>query len=270
MKILKSLISSTGCAEFAKRFVVKGMSKEISPVSAKAVLNLHHPYGLFAVANKYHIKRFSTFCRLGGAGYRTLSSLSNIKSKKWMRYWSMWNKLSLPLDLWLGRGKPLNPYLRGFIINNLRNTLRPQELRVPPDDLFFTEEQRTFQEYTQLRGWVTQWLKYVKWYWEVAVSDRVTIQELMDGPVVQTSWKINNRDENLVRFGHLWKCHDLISSLGLNWRAPILPADNTTRPGWLLGGTDGTAFLVQSYGLTQPKADRGVVFIPSPEPSNHK
>ena len=34
----KSLISNKGCAEFAKRFVVKNMS---SPVSAKAVLNLH-------------------------------------------------------------------------------------------------------------------------------------------------------------------------------------------------------------------------------------
>lgn len=77
-----------------------------------------------------------------------------------------------------------------------------------------------------------------------------------------------SKDENLVRFGHLWRCYDLIGSLG--WRPPILPADNTTFPGWLLGGGDGKAFLVQSFGLTQPRAGRGVVYHESTLTIHHK
>lgn len=33
----KSLISDTGAAEFAKRFIIKDMSKDISPVSIRAL-----------------------------------------------------------------------------------------------------------------------------------------------------------------------------------------------------------------------------------------
>lgn len=77
-----------------------------------------------------------------------------------------------------------------------------------------------------------------------------------------------SKDENLVCFGHLWRCYDLIGSLG--WRPPILPADNTTFLGCLLGGGDGKAFLVQSFGLTQPRAGRGVVYHESTLTIHHK
>ena len=60
----KSLISDRGAAEFAKRFLVKGLSKDLSPISAKAVLNSHHPYGRYAIAHRYTVKRFSTYQRL--------------------------------------------------------------------------------------------------------------------------------------------------------------------------------------------------------------
>ncbi|KAI5683262.1 hypothetical protein M9H77_04490 [Catharanthus roseus] len=36
----KSLISSTGCAEFAKRFRVRGLTRDLSSVSFKSLLNL--------------------------------------------------------------------------------------------------------------------------------------------------------------------------------------------------------------------------------------
>lgn len=38
----KSLASYTGCAEFAKRFVVKGLSKDISPIDIRSLLSCHH------------------------------------------------------------------------------------------------------------------------------------------------------------------------------------------------------------------------------------
>ncbi|XLT04616.1 hypothetical protein HN51_043365, partial [Arachis hypogaea] len=42
----------TGVAEFAKRFRVKGLSKDLSPVSVKNLLNWFHPYGLMGIADK--------------------------------------------------------------------------------------------------------------------------------------------------------------------------------------------------------------------------
>lgn len=73
ISIPKSLVSNTGAAEFAKRFFVKGLEKDLSHVLAKAVLNAYHPWGRFAIAHRYRITRFATFCRLGGAGYKNLS-----------------------------------------------------------------------------------------------------------------------------------------------------------------------------------------------------
>lgn len=48
----KSLISSTGAAEFAKQFLVKDMRVNLSPVSMKALCGFHHPYGLLAIHEK--------------------------------------------------------------------------------------------------------------------------------------------------------------------------------------------------------------------------
>lgn len=123
----KSLISSTGSVEFAKRFLVKGMQIDLSPVSMKSVLGFHHPYGLMAIHEKYDLKRFSTFVRIGGGGYRTLSNLNNIKSSKWRRLKLMWDKRRLPLEYLLGSGVPLNPYLHGELVRLLRRKMAPKD-----------------------------------------------------------------------------------------------------------------------------------------------
>lgn len=51
----------------------------------------------------------------------------------------------------------------------------------------------------------------------------------------------------------------MIAVRGLDWRPPILPFGHTPFKEYILGGADGKAFLVKSFGLTQPKAFRGVV-----------
>lgn len=45
----------------------------------------------------------------------------------------------MPLELWLGRGRPLNPYLRGFLIDHLRKAYKPTELKTKPDNLYEDE-----------------------------------------------------------------------------------------------------------------------------------
>lgn len=62
----KSLISSTGCIEFAKRFLVNGLTLDLSPISTRCLSNFFHPYGYYAIRLKYSIRRFSTLCRIGG------------------------------------------------------------------------------------------------------------------------------------------------------------------------------------------------------------
>lgn len=48
----------------------------------------------------------------------------------------MYDRTRLPLDLWLGRGMPLNPYLRAHLVWILREEMKPKELRLPEDNLF--------------------------------------------------------------------------------------------------------------------------------------
>jgi hypothetical protein len=59
----KSLVSDTGCAEFAKRFVVKGMSKDLSPISIRSLMGFHNPFGLMNVHLKYGA--FLNACPIG-------------------------------------------------------------------------------------------------------------------------------------------------------------------------------------------------------------
>lgn len=66
-------------------------------------------------------------------------------------------------------------------------------------------------------------------------------------------------DENLIKFGRLWKCYDVVGSLGIDYLPGILEENTCDHPGMLLGGTDGSSFLVCSSGLEQPRAKRGVV-----------
>ena len=48
----KSLTSKRGCLEFAKRFMVHGGHKDFSPVSLRAAMLTHHPWGLCAFNQK--------------------------------------------------------------------------------------------------------------------------------------------------------------------------------------------------------------------------
>lgn len=129
--------------------------------------------------------------------------------------WEARQGLTAPLEFWLGRGYPLNPYLKGHLIFLLRTLLKPRELKVIPEDLM-SEDDLQFLERTMLRHWVLQWLKLVSWYYTVLASDYVTIEEALSGPVVATDWRAQ-KDVNsaLLKYGLLWKIDDRIAPLGL-------------------------------------------------------
>ncbi|GAA0156627.1 hypothetical protein LIER_38307 [Lithospermum erythrorhizon] len=61
----------------------------------------------------------------------------------------------------------------------------------------------------------------------------------------------------------LWKCFDLVQVHGLYYRPGLLPATDVILKGYLYSGANEQAFLVQTRGLKQPKAWRGVVRLMS-------
>jgi hypothetical protein len=50
-----------------------------------------------------------------------------------------------------------------------------------------------------------------------------------------------------------------VSGLGLDYKVPILGQPIEDHPSYLWGGVSGTDFLVQSLGLVQPRAGKGLV-----------
>ena len=193
----QSLVSDTGCVEFAKRFLVDRMQVDLSPVSVKSCLIYYYPTGLMAIHDRYGVKRFETLCRIGGSGFRTLSSLNNPSSTVVKRRKAMWEKAKYPMHIWLGRGKPLNPYLHGFLVSWLRKELRPKDLKVAPDNYFQQIGMKEFLEWSLLRSWMSSWLKLVHWYSSKALAPDVTVEILLtDAPVVSLSWNADRKDEN--------------------------------------------------------------------------
>lgn len=92
-------MSSSGAAEFAKRFLVKGMQVDLSPISMRTLLGFHHPYGLMAIREKSHVEDYYLLMRIGGAGYRTRSAGKKSKSAKWRRFRLLFRRTKLPMDL---------------------------------------------------------------------------------------------------------------------------------------------------------------------------
>lgn len=72
---------------------------------------------LFAIHMKDPFQRLSTLARVGGAGFRVLGRLDHRRSVHYERFFSMWTKLRLPFELWLGRGRPLSPYWKGILVD---------------------------------------------------------------------------------------------------------------------------------------------------------
>lgn len=128
------MVSKTGALEFAKQFWVKQVQVNLSPVSARAVLAAI--IGYHTLALKYNMSQ-SVLYRFAGAGYRTMSrSDSNQLSRRFKRIRAMASKPSAgkgdpmkqPIEWFYGRGLPLSPYSKGFILHQIREEFKPQQL----------------------------------------------------------------------------------------------------------------------------------------------
>ncbi|EPS74684.1 hypothetical protein M569_00059, partial [Genlisea aurea] len=73
---VKSLISHSGAAEFAKRFLCKNLTVALwfCPVSLKSLLGSHGPQGIYALKGMYPTLKI--LLRIAGAGYNVATSIS--------------------------------------------------------------------------------------------------------------------------------------------------------------------------------------------------
>ena len=65
----------------------------------------------------------------------------------------MFTKRSMPLELWLGRGRPLNPYLKGSLVEWLR---RETDLQMFPDEARLGNVGDFFEAPVVNRCWKTE------------------------------------------------------------------------------------------------------------------
>lgn len=140
----KSLIEENGTLEFAKKYWTKHLQVDLSPISLRALTMCPSTIGLCQLNHKYSMKNFSLLQRLAGAGYRVRAPLMSTQSKPWERLKAAVGKpygsTKLPLEWWIGRGKPLNPYLKGRIVFYLLKEFKPKEIRLFPEQLVFDGE----------------------------------------------------------------------------------------------------------------------------------
>jgi len=134
------LISENGTLEFAKRYWSHDLQVDLSPISLKALTMCRTTLGLCQIAHRYNIQSVNVVQRLGGAGYRVRARLLSTQSRRWSRLRAALGKpygqTNMPLEFLIGRGNPLNPYLRGKIILYLLREFKPKEIHLFPDSSF--------------------------------------------------------------------------------------------------------------------------------------
>jgi hypothetical protein len=90
-------------------------------------------------------------------------------------------------------------------------------------------------EWSSLRAWVKQWLKYCHWYYSIALSPDVTLEVFFDAPVINRSWKTSRP------IGLMWKIYDMVALKGVDLKLPILEPTSGSLYGepYILGGETG-------------------------------
>ena len=136
--------------------------------------------------------------------------------------------------MWLGGGLPLNPYLKGIIIDFILNRMKPKDLVLPPCPEVVFQGEADNLEYTLYRNWMSSWLKYIHWYYSLFLNPDSVLREFLNAPIVQTSWKVTYEDPVVFRYGLLWRLHDMCKEV-----EPLLALSPLEFSGWVRGG-EGT------------------------------
>lgn len=257
ISVAKSIVSDKGFLEFAKKFICLDPYKDLSPVSAKAVLAAHTLIGVAALGHQYSVP-FKALVRFAGGGFRVLSSLQSGKlSKRYRRLKAIGTMPSRhkkgsdePLEYWIGRGFPLSPYLMGIIHQMVLDTFHPKKWQDVPMQQYWWEKERDNLEYTVLRNWVQCTLEYERWYYNLFLSPPCSLEYYLTPPVVSYTYRRTEYDMKV-----------LFDSYGLTFQIYDLAEGKT--PGWMPGvlgpGRDQSQ---TGFSIIMPSGIRKVYFHP--------
>lgn len=226
----KSLVSSTGACEFAKKFMTEQGRVDLSPYSLK-VINL---FGCFVppIHYLYLGVDYRTSVRLRGGGYRAYSVGGQDvlpTSKRWLRHWlnyllvhlrSLRDKYgSFPVaPLWLTAPsfKALCPYRFGVVFHIVVMLKAPSGLDEKSIDqlrVAYGEDEFMFE--LLLRPWWNQHSQYLEWYLTVLQGEVQCLDQLLEKELVCGTWR-RTRYERLnvsqYRYGLLQRARDLYES----------------------------------------------------------
>lgn len=214
----KSLTSKEGACEFAKRFLVKRMTIDVSPLSLRKIAQVRSPLSWynFMLDTMYPL-RISTQLRIAGFGLKACSRpLHSTKHGKRcrrlliMRYYGM-----LPCTLWLAVATGFVPtsQVLGRVIDRLRERFVPNDPITPPDAAFPYPGMRDFLEWSLYQGWMRQYLKYPHRYCAVALDPAVSLEAFIDPPVYCQTWYTPKVDLSTFRFGVMFQVYDWVVEL---------------------------------------------------------
>lgn len=216
----KSLVSSVGALEFAKRFFVRGVTKDLSPVSCRMLRSLVSSISLVPVMRAIMSTDLPLSYRLREAGYRVYTRRTAPPGRHWHRHFLVFHSPNgvcpLPFWIWLSAttGKHLTCYQQGMVRGYLIRLLTPRF----PRDSVISELFEAWSEYDWLgEAWVlSEWMKsilsYWSWYYTIAEDLNTPIEALLSPPVVPLVTNRTNKLDHFKKYGAVFRCYDLVLS----------------------------------------------------------
>lgn len=103
--------------------------------------------------------------------------------------------LMMYMSLCIVLGQWVPPEVIGVLYYRLKDKFSPQDLVEPPLRAFPYEGMRDFCEYSLYRGWMEQYLKYLKWYCSLDLEAQYTLDAFLLAPVCTKEWYARPKDE---------------------------------------------------------------------------
>lgn len=224
----KSLISDSGCCEFAKRFIIRNHRSDrmdVSPLSIPLIRSLSGFSAAF-VFKKLGCSFMNSF-RLKGGGYRVYSRIRDPwsvrlifpqLSRRWKRHClSMFSPSgiqSLPLELWLVFPNEgcLDCYSKGAARSLILELVRPRDI----DEESINEVRRFWDGDNEnmferhLKSFITLHLEYVKWYAGVILDFDLPLGVLINPPIAPRRLKRVSDENEIRRYGLIYKVWDFL------------------------------------------------------------
>lgn len=210
----KSIISPSGACEFAKRFLVRHMTTDLSPLSIKKIASARSPIGWYNYMCTLPFPlRLSTKLRIGGLGFKACSrpSGSPYHGKRARKYLVLLiRSSSFPLYLTLSAvlGSWLPPSVHGRLVWSLLEHFAPKDLQPAPAEVYPYPGMADFVEFSILRGWMRLHLDYMRWYYLLHQKPVVELDEFFDAPICIRTWYAPKVDLETFRFGVMFRLFD--------------------------------------------------------------